>query len=147
VRIELTPEEEKYADLSKLVALVPFLACVVTRFSVRMNPMRSLFGRAPRCVSRRSKMSLGSDTGPRSARIGCGIRVQVTVCPPACVCTVGSQGLHGAAGECIDVLRIGGCLYPLWELSLRENVAALAALDFESIRARRGPGWTIAIPD
>jgi hypothetical protein len=43
-------------------------------------------------------------------------------------------------------LQIGRSFYPLWELNLEENAAALASFDFESIRARRTAGWTIAIP-
>jgi hypothetical protein len=43
-------------------------------------------------------------------------------------------------------LQVGRSFYPLWELNLEENAAALASFDFESITARRKPGWTIAIP-
>ena len=34
--------------------------------------------------------------------------------------------------------------YPLWELTLPENQEALERRDFEAIKARRGPGWSVA---
>ena len=43
-------------------------------------------------------------------------------------------------------LDIGDDFFPLWELTLPENRAALATLDFAAIKARRGPEWSIAAP-
>jgi hypothetical protein len=40
-------------------------------------------------------------------------------------------------------LRVGKFFYPLWELNRRENRFALESYDFDAIRSRRGPGWTI----
>ena len=34
--------------------------------------------------------------------------------------------------------------FPLWELSLPENQAALEQFDFAAIKARRGPNWSVA---
>jgi len=36
--------------------------------------------------------------------------------------------------------------FPLWELTLPENQEALERFDFAAIKARRGPGWSIAPP-
>jgi hypothetical protein len=36
--------------------------------------------------------------------------------------------------------------FPLWELTLPENQEALEKLDFAAIKARRGPGWSVAPP-
>jgi hypothetical protein len=44
-------------------------------------------------------------------------------------------------------LRVDHHLYPLWELSDPGNAAALSALDFDSIRLNRVPGWSLDIPD
>jgi hypothetical protein len=41
-------------------------------------------------------------------------------------------------------LDVGDDFFPMWELTLPENQQALEALDFASIKARRGPGWSIA---
>jgi hypothetical protein len=43
-------------------------------------------------------------------------------------------------------LVIGGWPYPLWELNADENRTALERMDFDAIRNRRGPYWTIARP-
>ena len=43
-------------------------------------------------------------------------------------------------------LDVGEDFFPLWELSLPENQAALAALDFSAIKARRGRDWSVAPP-
>jgi hypothetical protein len=51
-------------------------------------------------------------------------------------------GLHG----CLEGLDIGEDFFPLWELTLPENLADLARADFASIKARRGPDWSIVPP-
>ena len=51
-------------------------------------------------------------------------------------------GPHGYQ-EGVDV---GDEFFPLWELILPENRDALARLDFSAIKARRGPGWSVAAP-
>jgi hypothetical protein len=51
-------------------------------------------------------------------------------------------GLHGA----LEGLEIGEDFFPLWELSLPENQAALETLDFEAIKARRAANWSVKPP-
>lgn len=49
-------------------------------------------------------------------------------------------GPHGA----VEGLEIGDDdFFPLWELNLPENRAALERADFASIKARRGPDWSV----
>ena len=45
-----------------------------------------------------------------------------------------------------EVLDIDDDLFPLWELSLPENREALEQFDFAAIKARRGPGCSVAPP-
>lgn len=54
--------------------------------------------------------------------------------------------IAGAAGAEIG-LSVDESFYPLWELNDPENVGFLTNLDFQSIRLRRVPRWTIAEPD
>ena len=48
-------------------------------------------------------------------------------------------GPHGA----LEGLEIGEDFFPLWELSLPENWAALERADFAAIKARRAPDWSV----
>ena len=48
-------------------------------------------------------------------------------------------GLHRA----VEGLEIGEDFFPLWELSLPENQAALEKFDFAAIKARRAPDWSV----
>jgi hypothetical protein len=43
-------------------------------------------------------------------------------------------------------LEIEDDFFPLWELALPENSEAVQQLDFAAIKARRGPGWSMAPP-
>ena len=43
----------------------------------------------------------------------------------------------------VDGLRIGDDFFPHWELNLEENQEALVRADFESIKSRRGPDWSV----
>ena len=43
---------------------------------------------------------------------------------------------------CLEGLDVGEDFFPLWELLLPENRADVAEAHFDSIKARRGPGWT-----
>jgi hypothetical protein len=43
-------------------------------------------------------------------------------------------------------LWVGEHFYPLWELNLNENQDAFTRFDFDEIRGRRGPNWTVARP-
>lgn len=51
-------------------------------------------------------------------------------------------GLHGG----LEGLEVGGDFFPLWELSLPENQAAVEMFDFTVIKARRGPDWSVELP-
>lgn len=43
-------------------------------------------------------------------------------------------------------LNIEEDFFPAWELHLPENQEALEKFDFPAIKARRGPGWSVAPP-
>jgi len=43
-------------------------------------------------------------------------------------------------------LEIGDEFFPMWELKLPENQAALEVLDFGAIKARRSGEWSVAPP-
>ena len=51
-------------------------------------------------------------------------------------------GSHGG----LEGLEVGEDFFPLWELSLPENRAALEKLDFGEIRARRVADWSVEPP-
>ena len=51
--------------------------------------------------------------------------------------------VYGPRGY-VEGLDVGEEFYPLWELHMPDNREALERLDFEAIRARRGPAWSIA---
>ncbi|PWT97680.1 MAG: hypothetical protein C5B51_30820 [Terriglobia bacterium] len=51
-------------------------------------------------------------------------------------------GPHGA----MEGLEVGDDFFPLWELSLPENQAALEKFDFAIIKARRRPDWSLDPP-
>jgi hypothetical protein len=51
-------------------------------------------------------------------------------------------GSHGG----LEGLEVEGDFFPLWELSLPENHAALEDLDFIRIRARRLADWSVEPP-
>jgi hypothetical protein len=53
--------------------------------------------------------------------------------------------LYGPRGG-VEGLEVGDDFFPLWELSLPENRAALEKLDFEAIKARRGSDWSVEPP-
>ena len=53
--------------------------------------------------------------------------------------------LYGAHG-CIEGLNVGDEFFPLWELSLAENVEALGRADFAAIQQRRAADWTAEPP-
>ena len=53
--------------------------------------------------------------------------------------------LYGSRGA-VEGLEIGDDFFPLWELSQPENRAALEKTDFKTIKARRGPGWSMEPP-
>jgi hypothetical protein len=53
--------------------------------------------------------------------------------------------LYGPHGG-IEVLEIGEDFFPLWELSLPENLEPLERGDFDAIKSRRGPDWTVEPP-
>ncbi len=46
----------------------------------------------------------------------------------------------------MEGLDIGDDFFPCWELMLPENRDAVERLDFASIKARRGPQWSVAAP-
>jgi hypothetical protein len=51
-------------------------------------------------------------------------------------------GPHGG----LEGLEVGGDFFPLWELNLPENRAALEEGSFSLIKARRGEDWSIEPP-
>jgi len=51
-------------------------------------------------------------------------------------------GPHGGR----EGLDVGEDFFPLWELVRPENQEALERLDFASIKARRGPDWSVDPP-
>jgi len=53
--------------------------------------------------------------------------------------------LYGSHG-CIEGLDVGDDFFPLWELRLAENEAALQCGDFAAILQRRSAEWTVAGP-
>ena len=53
--------------------------------------------------------------------------------------------LYGPGGF-VEGLDIGDDFFPLWELRMAENEAALAQADFAAIVRRRGPDWTVDEP-
>ena len=53
--------------------------------------------------------------------------------------------LYGPRGY-QEGLDIGEDFFPLWELNLTEDQGAFERYDFEAIKARRGPDWSIAPP-
>jgi hypothetical protein len=53
--------------------------------------------------------------------------------------------LYGPHGG-MEGLEVGEDFFPLWELSLPENRAALEKLDLAVIKARRGPDWSVQPP-
>ena len=63
---------------------------------------------------------------------------------------LGCQACHeilaGPNGHYQEGLDIDEDFFPLWELILPENEEALERLDFAAIKARRGPGWSVAPP-
>ena len=44
---------------------------------------------------------------------------------------------------CHEGLEIADDFFPLWELNLPENQEAIERFDFEAIKARRGPNWSM----
>ena len=46
-------------------------------------------------------------------------------------------------GGCQEGLDVGEDFFPLWELNLPENQDAFERRDFASIKARRGPNWSV----
>jgi hypothetical protein len=46
----------------------------------------------------------------------------------------------------LEGLSIGEDFFPHWELNLAANRDAVAMADFESIKARRGPDWSVEPP-
>jgi hypothetical protein len=53
--------------------------------------------------------------------------------------------LYGPRG-CQGGLDVGEDFFPLWELSLPENQDAFERHDFATIKARRGPNWSMIPP-
>ncbi|HXK05503.1 MAG TPA: hypothetical protein VMS37_24070 [Verrucomicrobiae bacterium] len=53
--------------------------------------------------------------------------------------------LYGPHGG-LEGLDVGEDFFPLWELLLPENQAALDRLDFAAIKARRGEDWSVEPP-
>jgi len=53
--------------------------------------------------------------------------------------------LYGPHGG-LEGLDVGDDFFPLWELMLPENQAALERLDFAAIKARRGADWSVEPP-
>jgi len=53
--------------------------------------------------------------------------------------------VYGPQGG-LEGLEVGEDFFPLWELSLPENQAALEQYDFAVIKARRGPDWSLQPP-
>ena len=51
-----------------------------------------------------------------------------------------------ASHAALEGLEVGDEFYPLWELILPENQEAIEHADFASIRARRGPEWSVDRP-
>ena len=43
----------------------------------------------------------------------------------------------------LEGLDVGEDFFPLWELNLPENQDAFERYDFESIKARRSPDWSV----
>jgi hypothetical protein len=52
--------------------------------------------------------------------------------------------LYGPRG-CQEGLDVGEDFFPLWEINLPENQDAFERHDFEAIKARRGPNWSVAL--
>ena len=50
--------------------------------------------------------------------------------------------LYGPHGG-LEGLEVGEDFFPLWELNLPENQEAFERYDFEAIKARRGPNWSV----
>jgi hypothetical protein len=53
--------------------------------------------------------------------------------------------LYGPHGG-LEGLDVGDDFFPLWELTLPENLECLERADFAAIKSRRGPDWTIEPP-
>jgi hypothetical protein len=53
--------------------------------------------------------------------------------------------LYGPHG-CLEGLDVGEDFFPLWELMLPENEEAVARMDFDAIKARRGADWSVEPP-
>jgi hypothetical protein len=49
-------------------------------------------------------------------------------------------------GRLLEGLDVGEDFFPLWELMAPENAAALEKLDFDAIKARRSPNWSLVPP-
>jgi hypothetical protein len=47
------------------------------------------------------------------------------------------------ARACLEGLAVGGEFFPLWELILPENSEAVERRDFDAIKARRRPDWSV----
>ena len=47
---------------------------------------------------------------------------------------------------CVEGLDVDDDFFPLWELSLPENVEALERADFAGIKSRRAPDWSFEPP-
>jgi hypothetical protein len=46
----------------------------------------------------------------------------------------------------LEGLSIGEDFFPHWELNLASNRDAVARADFEAIKSRRGPDWSVEPP-
>jgi len=53
--------------------------------------------------------------------------------------------LYGPHG-CLEGLDVGEDFFPLWELLLPENQDALEQADFDTIKSRRPPDWSVEPP-
>jgi len=53
--------------------------------------------------------------------------------------------LYGMRG-CIEGLNVDEDFFPLWELSLTNNLESLEKADFAAIKLRRGVDWTVEPP-
>ncbi|HZT28467.1 MAG TPA: hypothetical protein VFA33_01195 [Bryobacteraceae bacterium] len=53
--------------------------------------------------------------------------------------------LYGPHG-CVEGLDVGDDFFPQWELSLAENAELLERADFEGIKQRRAPDWSVEPP-
>jgi hypothetical protein len=53
--------------------------------------------------------------------------------------------LYGTRG-CIEGLYVADDFFPLWELSLAENLESLEKADFAAIKLRRSADWTAEPP-